>query len=91
MDYEKLLAKARATNCERDKIDKKHGLAQTSGDHPWMCVRTAMQAIECGIRMDDWTCVAEGQAILDECLPRLELIWRVQGEPLSGGGKYFGG
>jgi hypothetical protein len=55
-----MLARAEATNRERDQIDG-GAVVHSSIDE---LVRTAICAIECGIRMNDWDCVAEGLAML---------------------------
>lgn len=66
MNYDKLMAAARKTNQERDGTDRAVGVA-APGDGPLsLYLTTAMQAIECGIMTDDWACVAEGQAMLEE-------------------------
>ncbi len=87
MDYDKLMKRARAVNRKRDVGDRKmapfHRTMNKIGaqfpiepgapsdlrivDH----IRTAMMAIECGIKTDDWNNIAEGQAMLEEVVQRL--------------------
>lgn len=66
MDYKSLMERARETNIERDTHDHHYGFASPSDIPPRFTLRTAMAAIECGISIDDWNCVAEGQAMLEQ-------------------------
>lgn len=63
MNYLELMEKARHANKERDDIDG--GFARPDAN-PIILLRTAMSAIECGITLEDWNCVAEGQAMLEQ-------------------------
>jgi hypothetical protein len=57
--FRKLLTRARKTNRERDAIDHQMGFG-APGDCPApIRMRTAMEALRCGMEMQDWNCVAE--------------------------------
>jgi len=75
MDYDKLMDEARKQNVEFDAIDRKSPFASPHERSPKVHLITAMAAIECGIKTDDWSCVAEGQAMLEQ------LDERMKGEP----------
>lgn len=68
MDYEKIMEQARKTNAQRDQSERKSGFQAESDAHPFMRIRTAMMAIQAGISIDDWSCVAEAQAILESAM-----------------------
>lgn len=68
MDYEKLMTKARETNAKRDQMDKEAGFAT-----PWQAgadavLLTIRDAIKCGIVTNNWSNVAEAQAILEKMI-----------------------
>lgn len=65
MKYETLMAKARRTNAKRDQDEREVGFAAPSDCTPDLQLRTAMMAIQAGIEMDDWDCIAEAQAMLE--------------------------
>jgi len=71
-NYEKLMQKARETNQERDQADK-HGGFATPDVTVNLLMRTAMGAIECGIKTEDWNNVAEGQAMLEQLANKLNI------------------
>lgn len=72
MNYDTLMAKARKHNARLDAMDRKAGNANPAQCPPIQTIRTAMEAIRCGIAIDDWDCVAQGQAILEELCSRGE-------------------
>jgi hypothetical protein len=65
-EWPALLSAARAENNARDKIDRAHGMAPPAACGPKEIVRTAMSAMEAGYASDDWKCVAEAYAMLEE-------------------------
>ena len=87
MNYDELMRRARAVNRKRDALDREiapaHAELNRRGapmpiepgapidlpvvDH----IRTAMMAIECGIKTDDWGAVAEGLAMIEDIERRL--------------------
>lgn len=71
MNYEELMAKARKTNQSRSRSEHKAGFASPEDCDPGHHIRTVMTAIQCGIEVKDWNAVAEGQAMLEDVLPRL--------------------
>jgi hypothetical protein len=72
MNYEKLMQEAKITNTERDQIDHSCDFASPNDCSNLMLLRTAMTAIECGIRSDDWGFVAEGQVMLQQLENRVK-------------------
>ena len=68
-EFESILRKARKTNERRNQLERNVGFASPRdlplGDQ----LRTVYFAIECGIKTEDWDCVAEGLAMLIETLP----------------------
>ena len=64
--YEELMRVARLTNKRRDRDEREVGFATPSDGGPGEIIKTAMFAIEAGIRSKDWSCVAEAQALLEE-------------------------
>lgn len=71
-DFEKVMARARRTNAERDAMDR-HSGSQCPTDSPaWQLLITAMQAFEASLRMQgDMDCCAEGLVILEVLERRL--------------------
>jgi len=69
MNYEELIAKAKATNLERDIIDRQSGYTAPSDRGLIPHLEVVSAAIEAGIRMDDWNCVAEGLVMLQDAIP----------------------
>ena len=68
---------ARVINTHNDITDALHGNATPRnvlyehGDEP-AYIRTVMAAIEAGIGIGDWACVAEAQGMLEDYLTYLE-------------------
>jgi hypothetical protein len=71
--FRRLIAKAEITNQRRDAID--HGAGFSAPNDPIkddritsreMLVRTALMALECAIKTNDWDCVAEAFVMLNE-------------------------
>ena len=86
MDYEKIMRRARRVNAKRDRDERKAGFAAPSDGPLSQQIRTAMSAIEAGIRVKDWNCIAEGQAMLEllaEKSHQLEI--ELVGKPPRGG------
>lgn len=65
MNYEVAMKKARATNRNRDRAERKAGWLPVSECPPESQLRTAMEAIRAGMTLEDWECVAEAQAMLE--------------------------
>ncbi len=63
---EELMARARAANAERDRLELEVGFAppHIGGDQPMMWLRTIVSALEAGLRSDDTESIAEGLAML---------------------------
>ena len=62
--FNRLMAQAHKTNKTRDEIERDIGAA-TPNDGPLdLRLRTPMQAIQSGIMLEDWSCVAEGLVML---------------------------
>lgn len=76
MDYDKLMAQARATNAERDRIDREQGNATPLEAGPEAHIGTIAAAIEAGIRTGDWNCIAEAQAMILEVVDLLRRVAR---------------
>ena len=64
---------AKNTNLRRDRIDRENGLAAPPDCSTEVAIRTAMDALKCGMRLDDWNCIAEGYAILAE-IPGVSIV-----------------
>ncbi len=62
---------ARKRNAELDAIDRGRAGAAPGDCGTGVHLRTAMSAIAAGIQGEDWGCVAEGLAMLDEIHDRL--------------------
>lgn len=65
MDYKQLMRTARETNARRDSSELRNGFTPESKQPPHIRLRTAISAIEAGITSDNWSCIAEAQAILE--------------------------
>lgn len=66
MNYDALMKKARATNAERDRIERRElWCTPTEADLP-VFLATVISAIQAGIVRDNWDYVAEAQAMLIE-------------------------
>lgn len=61
----KLIAKARKTNAYRDKIERENGFGTPSDCGSDVLVRTALEALDCGMAMEDWNAVAEAYVMLE--------------------------
>ena len=71
-EYEALLKKAKRTNQQRDRHDRKVGFAAPGDASLRVYFRTVLSALEAGMRMEDWPCVAEGYVMLQDFYARLE-------------------
>lgn len=60
-----LLKKARATNARRSADEREVGFKAPEDCDPDLLLRTAMDAIYCGLAADDMDAVAEGYEMLD--------------------------
>lgn len=65
-ENERLMQDARNTNHNRDLVDRKNGFAAPGDTTIDLHLRTAISAISTGVNMRDWTCVAEGLAMLQD-------------------------
>lgn len=63
-NLEKLMTDARRVNAQRNADERKLGFATPHDGPIEMLIATAAEAIEAGIKIGDWTCVAEGLAML---------------------------
>jgi hypothetical protein len=63
-DLQKMMARAAKTNLERDVMERASGLSAVSDTPQMAIVRTALCALEAGLRMQDWSCVAEATDML---------------------------
>lgn len=72
MDYQKLMDNARKTNLELDQEEESVGLLSERKAHPFVNIRTAMMAIEAGIKVGDWSCIAEAQALLEMAMEKIK-------------------
>lgn len=61
-----LVEKARRTNIGRDKIERRHGFASPSAVPLDIGLRTVLSALACGLEAQDWDCVAEAYAMLQD-------------------------
>ncbi len=66
MNYENMMKKARDTNRKRDNVEREVGYAAVPDCPPDLQIRTAMSAIQAGIASNDWNCIAEAQAMLEQ-------------------------
>lgn len=66
MTFEQRMAKARATNAQRDATERRVGFANPQHCDTATWAATIEAAIEAGIKMSDWDCVAEGLAMLND-------------------------
>src|SRR5262245_5492663 len=69
--FARLVKKARMTNATRDATERQYGDATPADCGPAGYIRTAMAAIEAGIKTSDVNALAEGYAMLDDCWRRL--------------------
>jgi hypothetical protein len=69
--FDRLMAKARRVNVQRDEIDRKAGFASPSQCPLDVEVRTVLCALEAGMNRDDWSCVAEAYDMLEKLVERL--------------------
>lgn len=71
VSFERLMTAARRTNRERDEMDRKMGVATPLDVGPTETVRTAIAALEAGLKMRSLTAMAEAVAMLEEMLQEL--------------------
>lgn len=64
--FKAIMAKARTTNASRSASERRAGFSSLESGPPREFARTAMLAIEAGIKSQDWDCVAEGLAMLED-------------------------
>jgi hypothetical protein len=70
-ETKRLLAKARKTNASRDARERSYGFqAPPDGSH-WTYLCTAICALLAGMGMHDWSCIAEGVAMLQDIESRV--------------------
>jgi P2-related tail formation protein len=63
-DADDLLRDAAETNARRDSIERAAGFAAHEDLPPMMQLRTVVMALDAGLRIHDWTCVAEAADML---------------------------
>jgi hypothetical protein len=61
-----MIERAEATNRERDALERSAGLAAPPDFPLDLLVRTAISALEAGLRENNWDCVAEATAMLGD-------------------------
>jgi hypothetical protein len=66
--YYNLMKRARKMNRMRDEGERAIGFGAPSDNEVWQHLRTAMSAIEAGIKCKDWNAIAEGQAMLEKII-----------------------
>ena len=64
--YEKLMAKARTVNLERNDMDRVNGFASPGAGPLDLYLRNCISAITAGLSTGDWPCVAEGLDMLQQ-------------------------
>jgi hypothetical protein len=64
--YRALMTQARAFNDQMDATEHEVGFSTPVEAGPRQLLLTAMEAIKAGIGTEDWTCVAEGQVMLEQ-------------------------
>lgn len=62
----RMVRKARRVNSSRDRIDRRSGHAAPSDCPLDLQLRTVISALVSGLEGDDWDCVAEGIAMLQD-------------------------
>jgi hypothetical protein len=63
-DVVKILARAAKTNLERDAMEREVGFGAPTDGGVAELLRTAICALECALKMEDWNCVAEATDML---------------------------
>jgi len=88
--FRRLIAKAEIFNQRADELDHKSGFAAPNDpiDDPRitsqeMLIRTVLMAIECGIKMNHWDCVAEAFVMLNAGIRPEVRVWK-QGRDQNG-------
>jgi hypothetical protein len=69
--WNRLMKRARRTNRGRDASERKHGLATPGDCSVELHIRTVMQAVVAGFMSNDWSAVAEAQAMLEDVKKRV--------------------
>ena len=64
-DFDKMIAEARVHGLKMDAIDRKAGFATPGDGGSAVIVATAMSAIECAIRTNDWAAAADAWVLLE--------------------------
>lgn len=64
MTHAHRMALAEETNARRDQSERESGFGADSDQPTLSRLITAALAIDAGLRVEDWSCVAEGLAIL---------------------------
>ena len=68
--FDKLMARARAVNRDRDRIDHEHNMATPLEVGPYEVIRTVREALKCGLQTGEVAPIAEALALLDELSER---------------------
>ena len=71
MTFEDRIKKAQAVNARYEEIERKCGYASPAQAGPEELFRCGMQAVEAGLRMEDFDMVAEGFLLLRDFRARL--------------------
>lgn len=74
--FNQLIKEAMITNEERDTQESEWGFASPDCGPLDLRLRTAMSAIQAGISIDDWDCVAEGYIMLAKLERALRILHR---------------
>jgi hypothetical protein len=64
-EFQQLIHAARVTNERRDRGERALGFVAPGDDDVWQHLRTAMSAVEAGLRTGEPDCIAEGYAMLE--------------------------
>jgi len=64
--YRSIVKQARETNRVRDVIDRSNGFGAPCDQSTHIQIRTVIAAIDAGLRLRNWDCIAEGFVMLDD-------------------------
>jgi len=72
--FDRLMAEARETNRRRDQSDRASGFCAPADASLFYHLSASKEALKVGVVTEDWTCVAEGLAMVEEGLARLAML-----------------
>lgn len=72
MNYEAMMEVARATNRKRSADERRAGWASPENCSLVEHLRTALAAVEAGVKTTDWPTVCEGIGLLELAVARLD-------------------